>query len=92
MYKDYLENFKRGRVGIDENFFLIEAFAIALYRPVILISTLKQHQENPILKFNNESTKPLSYLQFTKMKGKYTSCHSFSIKMWHSSFLTCIIK
>ena len=70
MYKDYLENFKRGLVGIDENFFLIEAFAIALYRPVILISTLKQHQGNPILKFNNESTKPPLIFAVYKNEGK----------------------
>jgi hypothetical protein len=70
MYKDYLENFKKGLVGIYDNFFLIEAFAIALYRPVILISTLKQHQENPILKYNNESTKPPLIFAVYKNEGK----------------------
>ncbi|MFN9899454.1 MAG: hypothetical protein ACK55Z_11820, partial [bacterium] len=57
-YRDYLEEFKKGKHNVDENFFLIEALALALYRPIILISTLAKHRSNPILKFNPESTKP----------------------------------
>ncbi|MFO0001239.1 MAG: hypothetical protein ACK559_08915, partial [bacterium] len=57
-YRDYLEEFKKGQHNVDENFFLIEALALALYRPIILISTLAKHRSNPILKFNPESTKP----------------------------------
>ncbi len=80
-YKEYLEDFKRGKTSIDDNFFLIEATALALYRPIILVSTLPQHRENPIVKFNMESTKPPLILLCTKMKAKYISCHSFWTKM-----------
>jgi hypothetical protein len=34
-YREYLEEFKKGKHSIDENFFLIEALALALYRPII---------------------------------------------------------
>ena len=57
-YREFLDEFKRGKHNIDKHFFLIDALATALYRPIILISALAQHRENPIIKFNYESTKP----------------------------------
>ena len=57
-YREFLEEFKRGKFSIDENFYLIQALATALYRPIILISALERHKDNPIIKFNHESTKP----------------------------------
>ena len=70
LYKEYLEDFKRGKTSIDDNFFLIEATALALYRPIILVSTLPQHRENPIVKFNMESTKPPLIFAVYKAEGK----------------------
>jgi hypothetical protein len=66
----YLEDFKRGKTSIDDNFFLIEATALALYRPIILVSTLPQHRENPIVKFNMESTKPPLIFAVYRSEGK----------------------
>ena len=57
-YRDYLEDFKRGKYTVDQNFFLVDALASALYRPIILISTLAKHKNEPIIKFNPESKKP----------------------------------
>ncbi|RPH79137.1 MAG: hypothetical protein EHM77_06210, partial [Planctomycetaceae bacterium] len=40
------------------NFIVAQALAIATHRPFIFISSLEIHRENPIFKFNSDSTKP----------------------------------
>lgn len=57
-YQKFLDDFKAGRVGPDPDFYLIEALANILYRPIILISTLEKHKQKPILHFNAHSEKP----------------------------------
>jgi hypothetical protein len=46
-HKEYLQNFLKGKVGVDPEFLLVEAMAIALMRPIVLISSLKRHRANP---------------------------------------------
>ncbi len=43
-YNDYLQAFKAGKAGLDENFYLAKAVAVYLQRPFIIISTLKRHR------------------------------------------------
>ena len=57
-YQDYINAFLAGTAGMDPELYLAEALAIALYRPMILISTLKRHQNKPIFSFNKDSDKP----------------------------------
>ena len=57
-YQQFLEDFKLGKVGPDREFYLIDALAIGLYRPIIIISALKRHSHKPIIHFNNNSDRP----------------------------------
>jgi hypothetical protein len=58
-YRKFMDDFIKGEVGLDPEFFLAEALAQCLYRPMVIISTLDRHKDKPIKKFNRESTKPL---------------------------------
>ena len=44
-YKEFTDNFVNGRVGLDPNFYLADALAQCMYRPVIIISTLERHNK-----------------------------------------------
>ena len=57
-YRQFLDEFQNGQHNVDKNFYLIEALAVGLYRPIILLSTLREHQDNPIIKFNHNSNRP----------------------------------
>jgi hypothetical protein len=57
-YRKFIDDFIKGEVGLDPEFFLAEALAQCLYRPMVIISTLDRHKDKPIKKFNRESTKP----------------------------------
>jgi hypothetical protein len=45
-YFDFLNKFKAGQIGIDKDFILVEALSIAISRPFIILSTLKQQTPN----------------------------------------------
>lgn len=55
--KQYLENFKTN-APVDSNFLTIEALSYALFRPVVVISSLPEHSDQPIFKFNFNIIKP----------------------------------
>jgi hypothetical protein len=57
-YKNFVDDFYNGKVGMDPNYYLAEALAYGLYRKVIIISSLDRHKEKPILTFNPQSEKP----------------------------------
>ncbi|MBG0744848.1 MAG: DDE-type integrase/transposase/recombinase [Cylindrospermopsis raciborskii KL1] len=57
-YKQFMEDFTNGITGLDPEYILADALARQLSRPMILISSLKKHQDNPIIKFNSQSDKP----------------------------------
>ena len=57
-YRPFLDKFKSGKHLIDNNFYLVEALATGLYRPIIILSALKEHAEIPIIKFNHNSNRP----------------------------------
>ena len=55
--RDYLERLKVD-APIDNEFITIEALAYALFRPIIVISSLQEHKKQPIIHFNGNSEKP----------------------------------
>lgn len=57
-YQKFLDDFKAGRVGPDPDFYLIEALANILYRPIIIISTLEAHKNKPLIHLNAHSERP----------------------------------
>ena len=57
-YYEFIEQFKEGKVGLDPEYILAEALAKKLARPMIFISSLKRHKNNPIIKFNSQCDKP----------------------------------
>ena len=57
-YKSFVEKFLQRAVQIDQKLHLITALAQALYRTIIIVSSLPEHSEKPILKFNPNVEKP----------------------------------
>jgi hypothetical protein len=57
-YREFLENFANEKVGLDKNFYLVEALAQSLYRPIVIVSSLERHKENPLLQFNPHADRP----------------------------------
>jgi hypothetical protein len=57
-YQEYINAFLEGKVGLDPELYLAEALALALYRPMIFISTHPRHKDKPIFSFNKDSDKP----------------------------------
>ena len=57
-YKQYLDNFGQGTVGMDPELYLAEAFASSIHRPIIFISSFARHKNKQIFHFNHDSEKP----------------------------------
>ena len=57
-YHQFMEQFQYWQGPVDSEYILIEALALALYRPFIIISTLERHKQKPCFTFNHQSTKP----------------------------------
>ena len=57
-YNQYLEDFLHNQEQPDKDYIMIEALAHAMYRPIVIISTLKRHKERKCFTFNHQSTKP----------------------------------
>ena len=69
-YKQFLEEFRKGQHNVDKNFYLVEALAKGLSRPIILISTLAEHKERPIIKYNHDCHKPPLIFSVEKIENK----------------------
>jgi hypothetical protein len=57
-YKQFIDDFLAEKVGLDPDFYLAEALAIVLYRPIIILSTLKRPNGEKVFQYNTESNKP----------------------------------
>jgi hypothetical protein len=57
-YKTFLNEFEGGQHNIDKDWLLVEALAKATYRCFIILSSLQEHSNKPIFKYNTESNKP----------------------------------
>jgi len=57
-YRNFINDFLSGKVGLDSEYILADALAKDLSRPIILVSSLKRHEKQPIIKFNSQSTRP----------------------------------
>ncbi len=57
-YNDFIDNFRTIHGPVDNLLIMIEALAHSLYRPFIVISSLQEHQDQPILKYNSRTEKP----------------------------------
>ena len=68
-YNDYLQAFKAGKAGLDENFYLAKAVAVYLQRPFIIISTLKRHRYKETFHLNETSTRPPIVLGLIMRQG-----------------------
>jgi hypothetical protein len=60
--RDFLNDFKQGKVGMDKNYYLIESLAIEMSRTIVVISSLERHRDKPVMKFNPGSNLSLIYL------------------------------
>ena len=68
-YDEFFTDFKAGNAGLDENFYLAKALAVALQRPLIIISTLKRHNYKEIFHFNETSARPPIILGLVNRQG-----------------------
>ena len=57
-YNNFLADFKDGKLGPDENMYLIHALALCLYRPIIVISSLEKHKASPVIHFHENADRP----------------------------------
>ena len=57
-YKLFTTNFLHNQGPLDNDFELLKALAMALYRTIIVVSSLDIHSKNPIIKFNPHVEKP----------------------------------
>ena len=55
--KEYINSLKNDGY-LDSNFYCIEAFSYTIHRPVIVLSSLKENKNKPILTFNGNIVKP----------------------------------
>ena len=69
-YKQFIEEFKQGQHEVDKNFYIVEALAIGLYRPIFVLSSLREHADNPILKFNHNSNRPPLIFGLYEVEGR----------------------
>jgi len=69
-YKNFLQEFKDGKVGLDPDLYLAEALALSLYRPMIFISSLAKHKEKPYFTYNHTSDKPPLIYGIYEKEGK----------------------
>ena len=57
-YLNFIDDFAAGKVGLDPDFYLVEAMASFLRRPLIFISTLERHKAKPIFSYNEKMDTP----------------------------------
>ena len=57
-YKQFIDDFSKGKVGMDPELYLAEALASSLHRPITFISSLRKHKLKPIFHYNHDSDKP----------------------------------
>ena len=69
-YKSFLSEFEQGLHNLDPEFLLAKALASATHRPYIFISTLQEHHENPVFKFNTDCKNPPLIFGIHLVEGK----------------------
>jgi hypothetical protein len=57
-YRKFLSEFEQGLHDLDPDLLLAQALATATHRPYIFFSTLPEHENNPIFKFNTDCKNP----------------------------------
>jgi hypothetical protein len=55
---------------MDKDWILLEALARATFRPIILLSSLPEHENKKVIKYNHESVKPPIILGVYRIEGK----------------------
>ena len=69
-YNNYLEDIKNWRILIDSTYYVFDAISQILLRPVIVISSLSEHTEDPIFSFRSDLKKPAFYFLIYEKMGK----------------------
>jgi hypothetical protein len=79
--------------GVDSNFIVAQALANATHRPVIFVSSLEEHRDNPIFKFNADSIKSPLIFGVYQLEGTmgflpyfYNKNLEFSIESFYGKF------
>jgi hypothetical protein len=55
---------------MDKDWILLEALAMATFRPIIILSSLPEHRDKKIIKYNHESVKPPIILETYRVEGQ----------------------
>ena len=82
-YKEFLTEFEQGKQSMDPNLLLAESLAQALYRPIIILSTLYRHQIQPVKQFNHNSVRP-PLIYGLHQVGEHPT---FSTKKWNLGWM-----
>jgi len=57
-YHNFIDKLRSTQGEVDPDLYVVEALALVLTRPIIVISTLEKHLNSPILKYNGHINKP----------------------------------
>ena len=60
-FLNYVGNIAKGKIGYDKSLFIFETMATVLQRPITVVSSLKEHRDDPIKRYNHEKVKPMFY-------------------------------
>jgi hypothetical protein len=72
-YRNYIDAFARGENFPDKELIIVRALAQALHRCIILISSLPEHKNKPLIKIqeSQEKTRPPIILGVYSVNGEY---------------------
>jgi hypothetical protein len=45
LYREYLQNFEKGKVNVDKDWIMVDALATVTHRCIIIISSLERHKQ-----------------------------------------------
>ena len=66
--KMYSNDLKQGRFRVDRNLYIIDALAIILQRPITVVSSITDHQNDNIITFNGDKQRPPFYILLYETK------------------------
>ena len=69
-YQSYLKDLKNFKFQIDKEFCIFECLAIQLIRPFVVISSLKEHADDPIFRYKTDLSKPPFFVLIYEHQSK----------------------
>jgi hypothetical protein len=69
-YQKFLHEYENGQHIMDKDWILLEALALATFRPIIILSSLPEHRDKKVIIYNHESVIPPIILGTYRVEGQ----------------------